>query len=127
MRLEDVEQQIFCKYMNDKYPKLIFLSDGSGLPMTTGQRIKWRKMRSDNGFPDLMIFKAKGGFHGCFIELKKTDEKVVNNKGVPVSDHVMEQLTMIDRLTKEGYYARMCVGLEQAKACIDSYMALSDF
>ncbi len=68
------------------------------------------------GVPDIFIEIPRGGFHGLRIELKATpphDAKVTDS-----------QSEWGDRLSKQGYRAVVCRGIEAAKAEIKAYLSL---
>ncbi len=72
-----------------------------------------KRMGVAKGFPDIFIAVAAGGFHGCFLELKRI-------KGGVISP---EQQNWVDYLNKAGYKAAICRGFEEAKACVLEYLA----
>ena len=64
------------------------------------------------GVPDIFLPAARKGFHGLFIELKRT-------KGGKVSE---DQRAWLDALTRQGYRAVVCYGFEEAQHEIESYL-----
>ena len=64
------------------------------------------------GVPDIVLPVPRGGYHGLYIELKRT-------VGGRVSD---DQRDWLDRLTAQGYYTAVCRGWEAAKDAIESYL-----
>ena len=121
---EDKLHAQVCEYIRLQYPKAMFNSDMSGLKLTMGQAVKVKKLRSSRGFPDLMIYEPRRGYHGFFLELKKPGEKLVKRDGSWKSEHLEEQSNIIMRLVGRGYYANFAVGFDSAKEQIDSYMNL---
>lgn len=69
------------------------------------------RMGLRRGVPDLFVPAARQGFHGLFIELKRT-------KGGRVSDN---QQKWIDLLNRRGYRAVVCYGADEAIKEIKSY------
>ena len=65
------------------------------------------------GVPDLLIPASRKGWHGLFIEMKRT-------KGGTVSP---EQKDWLAHLNEQGYRAEVCKGFEAAKAVIQDYFA----
>jgi hypothetical protein len=57
------------------------------------------------GVPDYTIAVACRGFHGCYLELKRT--------GARPSSVSQQQIDKIDILNRAGYYARACFGLDE--------------
>lgn len=65
------------------------------------------------GVPDLCLPVARGGYHGCFIELKKP--------GGVISP---EQAKWLDALTAQGYYATLCIGPDDAIQTLADYLGI---
>lgn len=63
------------------------------------------------GVPDLCLPVARGGFHGLYIELKAQGGRPTAN-----------QEQWIEKLTAQGYLAKVCVGFESAQHLIESYL-----
>lgn len=73
---------------------------------------KLKKMGMRKGFPDLLVTRARGGYHGLAIEMK-----VGNNK--PTED----QKWWLRKLASEGYKTAVCYGADEAIGVIKSYEA----
>ena len=119
---EKTEHKQVCDYLKAQYPKVLFNTDASGIKLTIGQAVQMKKLRSCNGFPDIVIFEPRNGYHGLFIEMKKTGERIFKKDGTPSTPHIAEQLDLIQKLNSKGYYAVFCVGFEHAKRIIDEYL-----
>ncbi len=117
-------QMALCKYCRLKYPKALFNVDLSGMNLSKTQSGQAKVMRSGKGFPDFMLYEPKGQYHGLFIELKAEGIKLYKESREPTTDHVIEQLAMIDELKKRGYQAMICIGLDHAMIALDTYMKL---
>ena len=76
------------------------------------EAVKFKAMGTLAGFPDLFIAEPKGGFHGCFIELK-------DGKKGRLSEN---QNIMLDELAKRGYFCAIVRDYEQGVNIINSYM-----
>lgn len=70
------------------------------------------------GIPDLVIPRARGGYHGLYIELKRED-------GGSGLSSVQKQWFKI--LQEEGYFVAQCNGYERAKECVTCYLSLDDY
>ena len=117
-------QKSVCQYLRLQYPELIFTSDLSGIRMPIGLAVKTSKLRSSKSIPDLLIFEARKGYHGLFIELKRPGVKFFKKDGItPATEHYAEQWEMINQLLSKGYLATHCNTFEGAKAIIDSYLS----
>ena len=78
---EKLEHKQICRYLRIQYPDVIFNTDLSGIKLNQFQAIAVKELRSSNGFPDIMIFEARKGFNGLFIELKRTGEVIYKKDG----------------------------------------------
>ena len=126
---EENEHRQVCEYLKMQYPKVLFNTDLSGIRLTMGQAVKAKKLRSGNGFPDIVIYKAifdkesNNHYFGLFIEMKRKGEKIFKKDIItPKSEHIAEQIEMIEKLNNEGYYATFCIGFDEAKKIIDWYL-----
>ena len=81
-------------------------------PLATIQALKRQGMRP--GFPDLIIPVPKGGYGALYIEMK-------SKTGKPTE----RQLAWCATLRRLGNQAYVCLGADNAIACIEQYMALS--
>lgn len=110
---EHAEQVSLVQWFEVTYPALrIFaIPNGGKRGKLEAMRLKQEGVRS--GVPDLMIPVPCGGFHGLFVEMKKT-------KGGTVSK---EQKDWIAYLVKNGYKAQVCNGYKEARAVIESYLS----
>lgn len=85
----------------------------SGHGANLGQAAMLKASGLRKGYPDLILDKARGGYHGLRIELKTLVGGVVSP----------EQQEWIDHLRAEGYCAEVCRGYLQAMSLIERYMA----
>lgn len=76
---------------------------------------KLKRMGVSSGFPDLEIPIPSGPYHGLYIELKRV-------KGGVVSESQREWLS---HLNKNGYFARVAKGFEEARDLILYYLSLT--
>ena len=113
---EDAEQMALFRWAElqaGKYPELRMLfhipNGGSRGKAEAG---RFRAMGVKAGVPDLCLPIAKAGYHGLYIEMKRT-------KGGRVS---REQTGWLDDLRKRGYVAAVCKGWEDAARVIEWYI-----
>jgi len=111
-----------CEYLRLKYPNVIFNTDLSGIRLTMGQAVQAKKLRSSNGFPDLVIYQKSGHWSALLIELKKDGTRIMKKSGAFVNEHIKEQAVMHRKLNSKGYLAQFVIGFEQAKELIDWYL-----
>ena len=113
-----------CDYIRLQYPDVIFNTDLSGsTKLTVGQAVALKSLRSGRGFPDIVIYEPRAGYHGLFLELKQEGTKLCKKNGMPTTPHIMEQFDMITNLQNRGYFAEFAVGLYEAKTIIDNYLS----
>lgn len=114
-----------CDYLRAQYPKLIFLSEASGIRVSQGLASKLKRMRSNDTHLDLYILEPKGQYHGLILELKAVDIRYKKNPELfKPNEHVNDQRKTIDKLNKKGYLATFAVKFDQTKKIIDDYMKL---
>lgn len=65
------------------------------------------------GVPDLHIPVARKGYHGLYIEMKAGKNKPTDN-----------QITVMDKLRKEGYRCEVCWNLDEFMKVVASYFNL---
>jgi hypothetical protein len=84
--------------------------NGTILAGTTQERARYMQYLKRRGLKpgvsDIVIALPANGYHGAYLELKR-------DKKARASD---AQVIWRDRMTSVGYYARICVGLDELKA-----------
>ena len=105
-----------------------------------GQSAKHKKLQMEQrGYPDLLILEARNGYHGLFIELKKSKSEVFLKDGTtykkvkkPIKqrgkivgyyDHIQEQVKMHQMLRQKGYAVEWGFGLTDTLKKIDAYLS----
>jgi hypothetical protein len=102
-------------------PNGSFLGDGvkrlaSGKAVSLGA-IRSRKLKAEGvktGVPDLCLPVARGGFHGLYIEMKRT-------QGGTLSP---EQKQWRQDLIEQGYHVALCKGQPAAQHTLTTYLTL---
>jgi len=120
--LEEEDQKLIFKWWFKQYPnfdKCLFSSLNGislgGSKKRRGITIKSAKAQGMlNGVSDIQLCVARGGYHGMFIELKRSDGKQYD-----VTD---DQWSFIYAMREQGYYATWCAGHKQAIELITDYM-----
>lgn len=90
---------------------------GSRGDNATSRAIRGNQLKAEGvraGVPDIFLAVPSKGFHGLFIELKRSVKK-----DSVVSD---EQKRWKANLELHGYVVRVCYGAEEAKQLIKSYL-----
>lgn len=112
-----------AEYIRTKYPNVIFHSDfGSGIKMTIGQAMKNKKQQSNHKWLDMFIAEPLNGYHGLFLELKKSGTNIFKKNGEFASEHIQFQNETIGILSNKGYMATFAIGYEDCITWIDYYL-----
>jgi hypothetical protein len=112
-----------CDYIRLQYPSVMFNSDLSGsMKLTIGQAVQIKALRSNRGYPDIVIYEPRGKYHGLFIELKDEGTKLTKKDNLPATPHIQEQAECILKLVERGYFADFACGFDMAKNIIDRYL-----
>jgi len=120
---EKTLQRAVCDYIRYQYKDVLFNSDLSGATkLTIGQAVALKNLRSNRGFPDLVIYEPRNGHHGLFLELKKEGEKLYKKNGSPATPHISEQLDCLLELRMRGYCVAVAIGFDNARQIIDDYL-----
>lgn len=113
---EDTEQaHIFAwaAWASGKYPELDLMHhipNGGKRSKSEAARFKAQGVKA--GVPDIFLPCARGGYHGLYIELKRT-------KGGKLS---AVQKEWIDALRGQDYKVIVCYGFDEAREVIINYL-----
>jgi hypothetical protein len=110
-----------CDYIKLQYPKVLFNTDMSGIKLTIGQAIQAKKLRSGNGFPDIIIYESNKNFNALFLEVKK-ETPFKKDGNLKKSKHLEEQDDIHLKLWEKGYKASFVWSFDMAKEIIDNYL-----
>lgn len=135
-------QVMVADYLRLRYPNVLFHSDfGSGIKLTKGQAMKQKRQNGGRrGWPDMFIAEPIGYLGelmpdsmagqmecaGLFLELKKEGTRIYKKDGTPASDHIAEQLEVLNSLKDRGYAGAIVAGFSDAKYVIDEYLGGTD-
>jgi hypothetical protein len=110
---EQVALMDYCWANRQKHPELslLFAIANAGAGAQRGQAGKMKAEGVKAGVPDMLLPVARNGYHGLFIEMKRTGGVLS-----PI------QLAWIARLKQEGYMVRVCYGFEQARDVLVGYL-----
>lgn len=112
---EETDIQIrLVEWMTVSYPDLIFTCTTAGLNLPIKHAVRLKRMGLRKNFPDLTIFKARMGYNGLLIEIKKIS-----------GDWKKNQQDMARRLTDEGYKSVCGYGFEECQTIIKNYLESS--
>lgn len=115
MKESDEQKLLFewADFMGLKYPalRLMFhIPNGGSRNLIEARNLKKQGVKA--GVPDIFLPVARGGFHGLFIEMKRSD-------GGRVSD---AQKDYIQKLRMQGYQAAVANGYDSAVSIIKAYL-----
>jgi hypothetical protein len=94
-----------------QYPNILVTIAPSGVKLSIGVAMKMKRMGYSLGTPDIMIFEARKGKHGLFIELKTRTGKVSP-----------EQKEWHQKLKERNYEVEVCWSFEEAICTIENYL-----
>lgn len=112
-----------CKYLDLKYPDVIYTSDPSGMRVSIGLIMEIKAKRCKRyAIPDLIILHPNKFYKGLIIEIKRNLSEIVTKSGkMRKSKHIQDQLRSLEKLQSLGYAAIFGVSFEQMKSVIDEY------
>lgn len=99
--------------MEYRYPELRYMyhvPNGGYRNKAEAGRFKAQGVKS--GVPDVVLPVARGGYHGLYVEMKRTEGGRVST----------EQREWLEALTAQGYKAEVAYGWEEAKDVIEKYL-----
>lgn len=118
---EDFEQAAVIDWFRLRYKDVLIVASANGGLRNKRTAIRLKKLGVLAGMPDLNIVRAAHGYHGLFIEMKDPGAKG-RRKGTVST----VQISRLNKLNAEGYYAVACWGFKEAKAVIDWYLSEND-
>jgi hypothetical protein len=124
LRAEEQLQLAVCKYLDFKYPNLIYFCDMSGVKVSKAQAGKSKMMRCKRyKVLDLLILHPTGQYHGLMIEIKASKDQLYQKRNGEYlnNDHIKGQLETIIELNRLGYYATFACGIDECIKIIDNY------
>lgn len=117
---EDAEQAAVLDWFNLQYPqhrgRMFAIPNGAWLAGSGKRKFalvsKLKRTGLTSGVPDLMLPVPAIGYHGLFIEMKRT-------KGSTTSK---QQKDWLEFLSRQGYRSEVCKGCDAAKHLISEYL-----
>lgn len=115
-----------ARYLQARYPSVIFTSDASGMRVTPGLRVELKKKRCQGyKIVDLIVDEPRGGYHGLRVEIKRDRSELYDRHGnYRKREHIQEQVKAVGRLSELGYFAVFACGWDECIKVIDHYMKL---
>lgn len=104
----------WAEYQRGNYPELSLLYHiPNGGKRSIREAVRFREEGVKAGVPDLCLPVARNGFHGLYIELKRT-------KGGRTTDC---QKQWLNALSSQGYCTAVCSGWAEASQLIIRYLS----
>jgi hypothetical protein len=118
-----------AQYLKLQHPDVLFHFDLSGVNNGSLYTRSLYSRLNGRGWPDLFIARAAmmpgttNVYYGLFLELKVDGTRLKKADGSWASPHIAQQANVLNLLASEGFVAQFAVGLDEAIALIDSYLA----
>ena len=122
MRSREHDIQCGCvTWFRVRYPREIIFAipNGGARNVATGVALKEEGVLA--GVPDLMVLSARGGYHGLFVEMKKSS---VGVRGQLVGrGHLSAvQKELFPRIEEKGYKIEVCYSFDDFEKVVTEYM-----
>ena len=113
---EHEEQVTLFTWFRMRYAGMLMyaIPNGGARSSITGARLRDEGVLA--GVPDVFLPCPSGGKHGLYIEMKRQKGGRVS----PAQKAVMQALRM------QGYEVAVCHGWQEARGCIEQYLARED-
>lgn len=113
---EHEEQVTLFTWFRMRYAGMLMyaIPNGGASSSITGARLRDEGVLA--GVPDIFLPCPSGGKHGLYIEMKR-------QKGGRVS---APQKAVMQALRMQGYEVAVCHGWQEARGCIEQYLARED-
>lgn len=113
---EEQEQMKLIEWteiMTAKWPELVLLHHiPNGGYRTPVEAAKFKALGVKRGVPDIHLPVARGGYHGLYIEMKRTEGGVLSE----------DQKWWLKALGAQGYCSWLCDGCDKAIEVIEKYL-----
>ncbi|WP_163371058.1 VRR-NUC domain-containing protein [Endozoicomonas acroporae] len=113
---EGAQQTLFFYWLRFSHPEIyqhtFHVPNGGRRDGRTGAKLKREGVKA--GVPDIVVAYPQGHWSALFIEFK-----AARPHSASVS---VEQKAWLERLSKAGYLAVVCRGVEEAKKAIEDYL-----
>jgi len=116
MREEEQEQIAVVQYLRVAYPKVLFTIAPQGNKLSIGVATKHKRMGYCAGTSDFLVFEARDGYFGLFLEMKRS--KAFGNSKISES-----QIKFMEWAQKEGYKTAVAFGAQEAYKILDEYFS----
>lgn len=107
-------QKEFVRWLRTNHPTVLFCATVGGKSCHMIENVKARATGYNKGIPDLIIYEARGGFHGLAMELK--------TRSGTLSE---EQQKWIDDLKLRGYQVVVPRSVDECKSALLDYFKVA--
>ena len=114
-------QTALVAYIANKLPPVlpyVIKIDNEGKRTISGHVLA-KRMGLCKGASDLFIAYPMSSYHGLFIEVKPEDFKLP--KTIKYDSHLYHQLSFMEKVRDNGYYAKLIAGIDEGIDLIDCY------
>lgn len=121
---EDDLQIATADYLRKHYPDVPFDGNSKNVKLEVWQGAQMKRMGKAKSWPDMFIARARHGYHGLYLELKREGESVrrKDNGELLKNEHLQAQAEMHEKLRAEGYWCDFVIGFGEAKRVLDWYL-----
>ena len=119
-------QKQFAKWLQWKYPDVLFCSDTvAQIKLTFPQQARNKAIqKADFKWPDIFIAETRREFGGLYIELKAETPYLKDGVTLKKNEHVETQASCMEMLRSKGYYCTFAWSFEQCVDVFEKYMRL---
>lgn len=119
-----------CEYLRRRWPGVCFNAPSAVQFTNVVAQAKAKRLGANSSYPDLLIFRACGGYHGLMIEFKAPGKTLYKKDGTPRREsvgkdgvtHFEKQLQMHEQLRAEGYAVYVVQEFSVAVRIIEEYL-----
>jgi hypothetical protein len=119
---EDELQKKVADYIIKHHPDVMFDGNSKNVKLEVWQGVAMKAMGKRKGYPDMFIARARRGYHGLYLELKRDGERLKKMDGKWANEHLETQAEVHKCLRNEGYWADFVVGYEAAETIVKWYL-----
>lgn len=115
---EHFEQSALVSWIDSNFPDALFFSIPNGAHLHGEGKARFaqiNKLKAEGlrpGVSDLFIAEARGGYHGCFVEMKTLTGELSEN-----------QTQFLAEAEEKGYFTIVGRGFEFARDLVDDYLS----
>lgn len=111
-------------FLKLQYPRILFRIDYDQNALTIGKRVEICRLKNNqSAWPDIFIAEPNQYFHGLFVEVKASKNKIYRKGGELRQDkHLQTQIACMELLRKLDYYTSFTWSLEHFQEIMKCYL-----